>query len=113
MAGSVLEFTDANWKSEVLESPVPVLVDFWAPWCSPCRQLTPTIERLATEFQGKVKVGKMNTDENQDTPGGLRISAIPTVLIFHGGREVDRLVGVNSELKFKTSLEKLGVLAAS
>jgi thioredoxin 1 len=113
MAGSVLEFTDANWKSEVLESPVPVVVDFWAPWCGPCRVLTPTIEKLAGEFQGKVKVGKMNTDENQDTPGSLRISAIPTVLIFQGGKEVDRLVGVNSESKFKASLQKLGVPAVA
>ena len=109
MAGSVMEFTDSNWKSEVLESSVPVMVDFWAPWCGPCRQLAPTIEKLAGELSGKVKIGKMNTDENQDTPGGLRISAIPTVLIFHGGKEVDRLVGVNGEAKFKASLEKLGV----
>ena len=71
MAGSVKEFTDANWKSEVLDSSIPVVVDFWAPWCGPCRMLAPTIEKLAGEFEGKVKVGKMNTDENQDTPGGL------------------------------------------
>jgi len=109
MAGSVLEFTDANWKSEVLDSTIPVLVDFWAPWCGPCRMLAPTIEKLAGELQGKVKIGKMNTDENQETPGGLRISAIPTVLVFQGGREVDRLVGVNSEKKFKDTLSKLGV----
>ena len=109
MAGNVLEFTDANWSSEVLGAEVPVLVDFWAPWCGPCRMLAPTIEKLAGEFQGKVKIGKMNTDENQETPGGLRISAIPTVLVFKGGKEVDRLVGVNTEKKFKDSLLKLGV----
>ena len=109
MAGNVIEFTDANWKSEVLESADPVVVDFWAPWCGPCRMLAPTIEKLAGEFQGKVKIGKMNTDENQETPGGLRISAIPTVLVFQGGKEVDRLVGVNTESKFKASLAKLGV----
>ena len=109
MAGNVLEFTDANWKSEVLGSESPVLVDFWAPWCGPCRMLAPTIEKLAGELQGKVKIGKMNTDENQETPGSLRISAIPTVLLYHGGKEVDRLVGVNTESKFKASLGKLGV----
>jgi thioredoxin 1 len=109
MAEGVNEFTDANWKSEVLDSTIPVVVDFWAPWCGPCRMLHPTIEKLAAEFVGKVKVGKMNTDENQDTPGSLRISAIPTVLVFHGGKEVDRLVGVNPETKFKASLAKLGV----
>ena len=68
-----------------------------------------TIETLAREYDGKVKVGKMNTDENQDTPGSLRISAIPTVLVFEGGKEVDRLVGVNPETKFKAALAKLGV----
>jgi thioredoxin 1 len=109
MAGSVKEFTDANWKSEVLDSSMPVVVDFWAPWCNPCRMLAPTIEKLAGELEGQVKVGKMNTDENQDTPGSLRISAIPTVLVFQGGKEVDRLVGVNSENKFKAALAKLGV----
>ena len=109
MAGSVKEFTDGNWKSEVLDSAIPVVVDFWAPWCTPCRMLAPTIEKLASEYDGKIKVGKMNTDENMDTPGSLRISAIPTVLVFHQGREVDRLVGVNPETKFKASLEKLGV----
>ena len=109
MAGNVLEFTDKNWKTEVLESPLPVLVDFWAPWCGPCRMLAPTIEKLAGDFQGKVKIGKMNTDENQETPGSFRISAIPTVLVFQNGKEVDRLVGVNTESKFKASLTKLGV----
>jgi thioredoxin 1 len=110
MAGSVKEFTDANWKSEVLDSSIPVVIDFWAPWCGPCRNLAPTIEKLAGEFEGKVKVGKMNTDENQDIPPSLGISAIPTVLVFKGGKEVDRLVGVNSETKYKATLAGLGVL---
>ena len=109
MAGSVMEFTDANWKSEVLESAVPVLVDFWAPWCGPCRMLAPTIEKLATELEGKLKVGKLNTDENQETPGGLRISAIPTVLVFKNGQEFERLVGVSPESKFRDTLTKAGV----
>jgi thioredoxin 1 len=109
MAEGVKEFTDDNWKSEVLDSSIPVVIDFWAPWCGPCRMLAPTIETLAREYDGRVKVGKMNTDENQDTPGSLRISAIPTVLVFEGGKEVDRLVGVNPETKFKAALAKLGV----
>jgi thioredoxin 1 len=111
MAGNVKEFTDGNWKSEVLDSAIPVVVDFWAPWCGPCRMLHPTIEKLAGEFEGKVKVGKMNTDENQEMPSSLRISAIPTVLFFKDGHEVPeaRLIGVNGENKFKESLSKLGV----
>ena len=109
MAGSVMEFTDANWKSEVLDSPVPVMVDFWAPWCGPCRMLAPTIEKLAGDYNGRVKFGKLNTDENMETPGSLRITAIPTVLVFQQGREVERLVGVNPETKFKASLDKLVV----
>ncbi len=109
MAGSMKEFTDGNWKSEVLDSPIPVVVDFWAPWCKPCLNLAPTIEKMAAEYEGKVKVGKMNRDENQEIPGSLRISAIPTVLVFKDGKEVDRLVGVNAETKFKASLDKLGV----
>jgi thioredoxin 1 len=109
MAGNVLEFTDGNWKTEVLDSAVPVVVDFWAPWCGPCRALAPTIEKLAAEYQGRVKIGKLNTDENQETPGGLRISAIPTIVVFHEGKEVERHVGVTPESKFKSSLQKLGV----
>jgi thioredoxin 1 len=109
MAGSMKEFTDGNWKSEVLDSPIPVVVDFWAPWCKPCLNLAPTIEKLAADYEGKIKVGKMNCDENQDIPGTQRIIAIPTVLIFKDGKEVDRLVGVNGESKFKASLDKLGV----
>lgn len=69
MAGNMKEFTDTNWKSEVLDSPIPVVVDFWAPWCNPCLKLAPTIEKLAAEYEGKVKFGKMNCDENQEIPG--------------------------------------------
>jgi thioredoxin 1 len=110
MAGNLMDFTDANWQSEVLDSPIPVVVDFWAEWCQPCRLLNPTVEKLAAEYQGKIKVGKFDTDKNQLIPSSHHISAIPTVLVFKDGREVDRLVGVNSETKFKESLrEKVGV----
>ncbi len=110
MAGSMKEFTDGNWKSEVLDSPIPVVVDFWAPWCNPCMKLGPTIEKLAAEYEGKVKFGKMNCDENTEIPGSERIGAIPTVSLFNNGKYVDRLVGVNGEQKFKDWLrDKLGV----
>ena len=109
MAGNVQEFTDSNWQSEVLDSSVPVVVDFWAPWCGPCRMLAPTIDKLSNEYQGKVKVGKMDTDQNSNTPSSLGISSIPTVIFFKGGQEVGRLVGVNPEAKFKATLAEMGV----
>ncbi|MCC6321404.1 MAG: thioredoxin [Phycisphaerales bacterium] len=90
---NITEFTDANWDQEVLRSDKPVLVDFWAEWCGPCRLLSPVIDGLADEFTGKVKVGKLNTENNTDTAIKLRISAIPTVLIFKGGQERKRFVG--------------------
>ena len=109
MAGNVQEFTDANWKSEVLESEQPVVVDFWAPWCGPCRSLAPTIAKLADEFAGKVKFGKLDTDQNVETPANFRISGIPAVVFFSGGKEVDRIVGLQPEAKYKAALERLGV----
>lgn len=89
MAENVLEFTDSNFQSEVIDAEQPVLVDFWAPWCGPCKMLTPTIEELANDYAGKVRIGKMNTDENPQTATSHQISAIPTVLLFKGGRIVD------------------------
>ena len=111
MAGNVLEFTDNNFESEVLGSAEPVLVDFWAPWCGPCRRLAPTIEKLAADYHGKVKVGKLDTDQNVNVPGSLRISSIPTVILFHGGKEVGRLVGLTDESKFRAALDGIGVVA--
>jgi thioredoxin len=104
MAGSVLQLTDTNFKTEVLESSIPVLVDFWAPWCGPCRMLGPTIEELSREYNGKVKVCKLNTDESPETAGGFGISSIPTVLLFKNGQIVDRLVGLNPKKKFQDML---------
>jgi thioredoxin 1 len=94
MAQGLQEFTDANFKAEVLDSSQPVLVDFWAPWCGPCLRLAPTIEELAGEFAGKVRIGKMNTDENNVTPTQYNIQGIPTVILFKGGKAVDRQVGL-------------------
>jgi thioredoxin 1 len=108
MAGNVLEFTSANWDQEVVGSGVPVLVDFWAPWCGPCRQLTPVIERLADQYAGRVKVGKLNTDDNQDIAVNFGISSIPTLLFFKGGEQPrDRLVGVRPEADLKKMLDRL------
>jgi len=109
MAGNVLEFTDANWESEVLGSSLPVLVDFWAPWCGPCRRLAPTIEKLAGEYQGRVKIGKMDTDQNVEVPGDLHIREIPTVVVFQSGKEVTRLKGLNDESRFRDALAGLGI----
>lgn len=85
--------TDQNFEDEVIKSTVPVLVDFWAPWCGPCQMAGPIIEELAKEYEGKVKVAKMNVDENSLTPAKLSVMSIPTVVIFKGGKEVNRLVG--------------------
>src|SRR3954462_13233293 len=109
MAGDMLEFTDANWQSEVVDSPLPVLVDFWAPWCGPCRRLAPTIEKLAGDYQGRVKVGKMDTDQNVEIPGDLQIREIPTVIVFQSGHEVARLRGLNDESRFRDTLASLGI----
>jgi thioredoxin 1 len=106
MAENVHEFTDGNFKSEVLESDTPVLVDFWAPWCGPCRMLGPTIEELANEHTGSVKVGKMNVDENQDTPGTYGVSAIPAVLLFKGGKVVDNIVGLQPKKRFEQAISQ-------
>lgn len=93
MAGNVAEFSDSNFQSDVLESDQPVLVDFWAPWCGPCKALTPTIEALADDFSGKVKIGKLNTDENRQAAINYQINSIPTLIVFKGGEPVERLMG--------------------
>lgn len=105
MAGNVLEFNDETFQSEVLGSSEPVLVDFWAPWCGPCRALAPTIEELANEYSGKVRVGKVNTDESPQTATRHQISAIPTVMLFKDGQIVERFVGVTPKAKFATALD--------
>jgi thioredoxin 1 len=104
MAGNVVEFTDQNFQAEVIDSGNPVLVDFWAPWCGPCKMLAPTIEEQAGEFAGKVRIGKVNTDENPQTATNHRISAIPTVMLFKGGQVVEKFVGVTPKEKFAAAI---------
>lgn len=105
MAGNVLEFTDDNFDAEVLKSEQPVLVDFWAPWCGPCRLIAPTIEELSNDYAGKIRVGKLNTDDNPKVASSFGISAIPTVLLFKGGQPVDKFVGVQPKQRMATALD--------
>jgi thioredoxin len=98
--------SDATWAAEVEQSPIPVLVDFWAAWCGPCRMIGPTIEQLASEFSGRAKVAKLNVDENQRTAVRLNISGIPALVVFKGGREVDRIVGVQPKPVIAQRLER-------
>jgi thioredoxin 1 len=110
MAGqNVLELTDQNFEQEVLKSAQPVLVDFWAEWCMPCRMLAPTIEKIATDYAGKVKVGKIDTDANREVSIKYGISAIPTVILFKDGQVAQKFVGLRQERDFKAALDAVAV----
>jgi thioredoxin len=106
MAGvNVLEITDNNFDSEVLSSDQPVLVDFWAPWCGPCRKIAPMIDELAAENTGAVKIGKVNIDDNQQSAFKYGIEAIPTILIFKGGQPVQRFQGIPAKARIQEALD--------
>ncbi|MBI3552240.1 MAG: thioredoxin [Elusimicrobia bacterium] len=102
-----IQLTDDTFDKDVLQSPQPVLVDFWAPWCGPCRMLAPVVEEIAKEYTGKVKVAKMNTDEHPNAASRFKISAIPTLLFFKEGKVVEQLVGVHSKAEIKKTLDSL------
>jgi thioredoxin 1 len=97
---------DATFDKEVLKSDVPVLVDFWAVWCGPCKAIAPAVEALASEYKGKVKIAKMDVDEHQQVPQQYGIRSIPTLLVFKGGRVVDTIVGAVPKAKLEESLKK-------
>jgi thioredoxin len=101
-----MEITDATFLAEVERSATPVLLDMWADWCGPCHMLAPTIDQLATEMSGRVKVAKLNIDENPGTANRFGVRSIPTLLVLKGGKEVDRLVGVQPKQEIMRRLEK-------
>jgi|SRR2546422_1184497 thioredoxin 1 len=104
MSGNLFEFTDKNFDSEALKSDKPVLVDFWAPWCAPCRMVGPIIEELAGSYVDKVKVGKLNTDDNPGVAGRYGIMSIPTILLFKNGEIIERIVGAAPKKDFEKML---------
>ena len=92
-ANGIIELSDTNFDAEVMKSDVPVLVDFWAPWCGPCRAIAPAVEEISSSYQGRIKVGKLNVDENQQTTMKFGIRSIPTLIVFKGGKAVEQIIG--------------------
>jgi thioredoxin 1 len=105
-SADVLTLVDGDFKQHVLDSDQPVLVDFWATWCGPCRTIAPAVEDLATRYKGKARVAKMNVDENQDSPQQFGIRMLPTLLIFKGGKVVEQIVGAVKPAQIEDALKK-------
>jgi thioredoxin 1 len=105
MMAHPLTITDQNFGAEVLQSDVPVLVDFWASWCGPCNAIAPIVEELSTEYEGRVKVGKVDVDANPTTPGMFGVMSIPTLMVFKGGKAAERIVGYKPKAALKARLD--------
>lgn len=105
-AESIVELSDSIFESEVIESDIPVLVDFWAPWCGPCRALAPVIDEISNDFHGKVKVGKVNVDENPEISMKFGIRSIPTLIVFKGGEVFEQVIGAVPKSQIEETLNK-------
>lgn len=107
MAGKVKEISDASFDSEVLKSSIPVLVDFWAPWCGPCKSIAPVLDEVSGEYSGKITIAKMNVDDNPRTPSQYGVRAIPNLVLFKGGQVVDQLVGAVPKEQLTAAIDKV------
>ncbi len=105
--GNVLEVTDQTFEQEILNSDIPALVDFWAAWCGPCRMVAPVVEELAAEYGGKIKIAKMNVDQNQQTPAKFGIRNIPTLILFKEGKAVNTIIGAQPKSVIEEEIKKL------
>lgn len=107
MAGNALKVDDSTWESDVMQAPELVMVDFWAVWCGPCQMVAPIVEELANEYAGKLRVRKLNTDENPEVAGRYQVMSIPTILFFKNGQPVEKLVGARPKRQFKEVIDSL------
>lgn len=105
-SAGIVELSDSTFENEVLKSEAPVLVDFWAPWCGPCRILAPVVVEIATSYLGRIKVGKLNVDDNQDTTMAYGIRSIPTLIIFKGGKALDQIIGAVPKSEIEKMVKK-------
>jgi thioredoxin 1 len=105
-SANVLELTDNNFQNEVIDADQPVLVDFWAPWCGPCRKIAPMIDELASEYAGSVRIGKVNIDDNQQSAMNFGIEAIPTLILFKGGQPVQRFQGIPAKSRLQQAIDE-------
>ncbi len=106
MSEDIINVADSNFDAVILKSETPALVDFWASWCAPCRAIAPIVDEIASQYKGRVRVAKMNVDENQSTPGRYGVRGIPTLILFKGGKVVDQLVGAVPRNQIKELVEK-------